>query len=89
MILKFGQVDLGYVFVLPERDSEGRRVIFNYAHVLDPARHTSTDMMKVFMATFETLLADPENQVVIRLVRTQFSSNKVLSENFFCSNAVF
>ena len=28
------QVDLGYVFVLPERDAEGRRVIFNYAHVL-------------------------------------------------------
>jgi hypothetical protein len=57
------QVDLGYVFVLPDRDAEGRRVIFNYAHVLDPSRHTSVDMMKTFMATFETLLADPENQI--------------------------
>jgi len=27
------QVLSGYVFVLPERDSEGRRVIFNYAQV--------------------------------------------------------
>ena len=38
--LKNFQVDSGYVFVLPERDASGRRVIFNYAKVLDPTRHT-------------------------------------------------
>jgi len=33
-------VTSGYVFVLPERDSSGRRVVFNYAKALDTSRHT-------------------------------------------------
>ncbi len=40
LFFKNFQVDSGYVFVLPERDASGRRVIFNYAKVLDPTRHT-------------------------------------------------
>ena len=32
----------GYVFCLPERDSEGRRVVFSKARVLDPSRYIIT-----------------------------------------------
>jgi len=60
------QVNTGYVFVLPQCDADGRRVIFNLANKVDPSRHTSADIMKTFIATFETLLADPENQVKIK-----------------------
>jgi hypothetical protein len=52
---------------LPQCDADGRRVIFNLANKVDPSRHTSADIMKTFIATFETLLADPENQVKIKI----------------------
>ena len=53
--LKNFQVDSGYVFVLPERDASGRRVIFNYAKVLDPTRHTrfvNTKKDKIILFVF-------------------------------------
>ncbi|CAG0917618.1 unnamed protein product [Notodromas monacha] len=53
----------GFVFVLPERDDQGRRVIFNIAQKLDPSRHTSVDMAKMFIMCIETLLEDEENQI--------------------------
>merc|ERR1719350_1657136 len=44
----------GYIFVLPERDQEGRRVIFSVARNLDPARHSNSDAMRAHLLTFET-----------------------------------
>merc|ERR1712061_271859 len=56
-------VDSGYIFVLPGRDSLGRRVIFSQAGAMDPARFTSSDILRSLIMTFETLLVDEENQV--------------------------
>ena len=43
----------GYIFVLPERDLEGRRVVFSVARKLDPARHSNSDAMRAHILTFE------------------------------------
>lgn len=56
-------IDLGYIFVLPNRDSQGRRVIFSKANAFDPARFSTSDMMRAHILTFETLLTNEENQV--------------------------
>jgi len=53
----------GFMFVLPERDSFGRRVIFHIPRYLDPSRHSMEDVMKVISITIETLLEDEENQI--------------------------
>jgi len=53
----------GYLFVLPERDKEGRRVVFSVARNLDPSRHSNSDAMRAHIITFEALLEDEENQV--------------------------
>ncbi len=57
------QTGQGFVFVLPERDPEGRRVIFNNVASFDPSRFNNGDVMRTFMATLETLLDDEENQI--------------------------
>jgi len=56
-------VNSGYIFVLPERDKEGRRVIFSVARNLDPARHDNSDAMRAHILTFEALLEEEENQI--------------------------
>jgi len=56
-------VSQGYIFVLPQRDQHGRRVIFSRAAAFDPAKYTTSDMMRAHVMTFETLLNDEENQV--------------------------
>lgn len=56
-------MDLGYLFVLPDRDEHGRRVIFSRASTFDASRFTTSDMMRAHIMTFETLLNDEENQV--------------------------
>lgn len=56
-------VDQGYIFVLPERDQHGRRVIFSRAAAFDPSKYDTSDMMRAHVMTFETLLNDEENQV--------------------------
>lgn len=53
----------GYLFVLPERDHNGRKVIFSVARNLDPSRHTSSDAMRAHLITFEALLEDEESQI--------------------------
>jgi len=53
----------GFMFVLPERDSFGRRVIFHIPRYLDPSRHSMEDVFKVIVITLETLLEDEENQI--------------------------
>ena len=42
-----------YIFVLPERDQEGRKVVFSVARNLDPARHSNSDAMRAHILTFE------------------------------------
>lgn len=56
-------VDKGYIFVLPERDQYGRRVIFSQAAAFDSSKYTVSDLMRTHVMTFETLLNDEENQV--------------------------
>jgi len=56
-------VDKGYIFVLPERDQHGRRVIFSQAAAFDSSKYTVSDLMRAHVMTFETLLTDEENQV--------------------------
>ena len=54
---------MGYMFVLPERDAHGRRVIFSKGAVFDSSRFTTSDMVRAHIMTFETLLNDEENQI--------------------------
>jgi len=56
-------VSAGYIFVLPERDQHGRRVIFSQAAAFDSSKYTVSDLMRAHVMTFETLLNDEENQV--------------------------
>ena len=59
----------GYIFVLPERDREGRRVVFSVARNLDPARHSNSDAMRAHIITFEVRnnVYDISNQEVTGL----------------------
>merc|ERR1711978_90382 len=56
-------VSAGYIFVLPDRDQHGRRVIFSQAAAFDSSKYTVSDLMRAHVMTFETLLNDEENQV--------------------------
>ena len=51
------------MFVLPSRDSEGRRVIFNYTNEFDPENQSKSEIMRAFMITLESLMMDEENQI--------------------------
>ena len=53
----------GYIFVLPERDANGRRVVFFRASPLDPDKFHLNDVMRAFMLTYEALLVEEECQV--------------------------
>jgi len=53
----------GFMFVLPQCDSSGRRVIFHIPRLLDTSRHSMEDVIKVIAITLETLLEDNENQI--------------------------
>ncbi|CAO1424246.1 unnamed protein product [Diamesa hyperborea] len=58
------QLDDGYICVLPNRDSKGRKVIFYRASVIDATSKSSGfDTLILNTATFETLLEDEENQI--------------------------
>lgn len=48
---------------LPERDSEGRRVIFSVAAKFDPYKYTSAQMARVHSIVVESLMDDEENQI--------------------------
>uniref|UniRef100_A0A8W7Q2A4 CRAL/TRIO N-terminal domain-containing protein n=1 Tax=Anopheles coluzzii TaxID=1518534 RepID=A0A8W7Q2A4_ANOCL len=56
-------IDQGYMFALPERDREGRRVIFYRPGVFDLREYTNADMLKIHGICYETLMADEENQI--------------------------
>jgi len=53
----------GYLFVLPQRDASGRRVVFSRAALLDASKFTAADVMRVHLLTFEGLLNDEECQI--------------------------
>jgi len=53
----------GYLFVLPQRDASGRRVVFSRAASLDASKFTAADVMRVHLLTFESLLIDEECQI--------------------------
>ncbi len=57
--------ELGYLIALPDRDKHGRRVIYSRAGSFDATRFTTSDMMRAHIMTFETLLNDEENQVML------------------------
>ena len=46
-------IESGYIFVLPERDRHGRRVVFSVARKLDPAKHNTSHVVRAHIATFE------------------------------------
>lgn len=52
-----------YLVQLPERDSEGRRVIFSVAAKFDPYKYTSAQMARVHSIVVESLMDDEENQI--------------------------
>uniref|UniRef100_A0A1L8DZ54 Putative phosphatidylinositol transfer protein sec14 n=1 Tax=Nyssomyia neivai TaxID=330878 RepID=A0A1L8DZ54_9DIPT len=54
----------GYIFASPIRDKNGRRVVIAFAKNFDPSRHCSADMARAHFITYETLLEDPENQIL-------------------------
>ena len=50
-------IESGYIFVLPERDSQGRRVVFSVARVLDPSKHNTSHVVRAHIATFEVTIS--------------------------------
>lgn len=56
-------ISRGYLFVLPRPDSQGRRVIFSRASVMDPEKFTSVDVMRAHLLTYEALLMEENCQI--------------------------
>ena len=46
-------IQSGYIFVLPQRDRHGRRVVFSVAKMLDPSKHNTSHVVRAHIATFE------------------------------------
>ena len=67
---------MGYLIALPDRDKHGRRVIYSKAGAFDATRFTTSDMMRAHIMTFETLLNDEENQVMM-VIKNNFKSNRM------------
>ena len=57
-------IESGYIFVLPERDSWGRRVVWSVARRLDPARHNTSHVVRAHIATFEVSRASQYSMVL-------------------------
>lgn len=56
-------ISSGYCFVLPQRDSKGRRVVYSKASAMDANLYTACDVMRVHLLTFEALLEEEDVQV--------------------------
>ncbi|XP_055377268.1 clavesin-2 isoform X2 [Condylostylus longicornis] len=54
----------GYIFVSPNRDKSGRRIVFVNAKLFNAKLYSSADQAKAHILTYETLLEDPINQVI-------------------------
>ncbi|GFT01358.1 leucine--tRNA ligase [Trichonephila clavipes] len=55
-------ISKGYVFPLPERDKDGRVVLFCMAKALDASRHKQSDVFRSFILTYEVLMECELNQ---------------------------
>jgi len=56
-------IDSGYLFPLPERDEQGRRIIFSCASRFDAVKFTSAQMARTHAMVVEALLDQEESQV--------------------------
>ncbi|KAG5681022.1 hypothetical protein PVAND_010488 [Polypedilum vanderplanki] len=56
-------INSGYLFPLPERDEQGRRLIFSCASRFDPTKYTSAQMARTHAMVVESLLDEEESQV--------------------------
>ncbi|XP_025423691.1 alpha-tocopherol transfer protein-like isoform X3 [Sipha flava] len=54
---------LGYIFAVPKRDKNGRRIIITRPGVFNPSKWCNTEMTRMHAITYETLLEDQENQI--------------------------
>ncbi|XP_065082667.1 retinaldehyde-binding protein 1-like [Ochlerotatus camptorhynchus] len=57
-----GLVDTGYLFPLPERDSQGRALVFNETGQLDPSKFTASDVARIHMMVNESFFDTNEVQ---------------------------
>lgn len=55
-------VDTGYLFPLPERDAQGRALIFNDTAQLDPTKFTAADVLRIHMLVNESFFDTNEVQ---------------------------
>ncbi|XP_054274893.1 clavesin-2 [Macrosteles quadrilineatus] len=53
----------GYLVALPERDRQGRKVLFSCAVKFDPYKYTSAHMARVHSIVVESLMDEEENQI--------------------------
>ncbi|XP_022176841.1 alpha-tocopherol transfer protein-like [Myzus persicae] len=56
-------LELGYIFVVPKRDKNGRRIIITRPGVFNPSIWTNAEMCRMHGVTYETLMEDQENQI--------------------------
>jgi hypothetical protein len=63
----------GYIFVLPQRDSNGRKVVYSRAASMDANHFTAADVMRAHLITFEALLEDDDVQVNIEKLQVSDS----------------
>lgn len=52
-----------YLVALPERDRQGRKVLFSCAVKFDPYKYTSAHMARVHSIVVESLMDEEENQI--------------------------
>lgn len=57
-------IDSGYLFPLPDRDDQGRRIIFSCAAKFDANKFSSAQMARTHAMVVESLLDEQESQVV-------------------------
>ncbi|CAH1366631.1 retinaldehyde-binding protein 1 [Tenebrio molitor] len=62
--LQSSLIQNGYIFASPFRDSHGRRVIIYNLRRVNPHEYTGRDICLAHAITYETLLADEENQIL-------------------------
>ncbi|KAH8302255.1 hypothetical protein KR044_004513 [Drosophila immigrans] len=56
-------IEQGYIFAVPKRDKNGRRVVIINAKGLNPKIHTSSDQARAHFLTYECLMEDQETQI--------------------------
>ncbi|CAB4065287.1 unnamed protein product [Lepeophtheirus salmonis] len=59
----YNLISRGYLFALPGKDEVGRTVIYSKACAMDASQFTSSDVIRVHILFYESLLEEPENQI--------------------------